>query len=354
MDENRRTVRPAKAHDAGFHRSGQTHRQILLVLASLCLVLPGLVLLVSSGRLSLEPQPARPHRIGLLTGGSALPAWDAFREGLRDLGHVEGQNILIEYRVADGHPDRIPALVAELVELDVAAIVVVSDQAIQAMRQATTTIPIVMVACDAVAAGFIASLARPGGNVTGVTCMSSAVTGKRLELLRDTLGTTPYTGVLWNAGDPGKQVEWGEIETAAQTLGGQLESLGIREAQDINLAFETATRKHVDALVVLGDGFTIAHRSEIISAAARNRLPAMYAYKEFVEAGGLMAYGPSLMEMFRRNAYYVDRILKGTKPADLPVEQPMTFEFVINLKTAQVLGLTIPHHVLLQATEVLE
>ena len=247
-----------------------------------------------------------------------------------------------------------PALAAELVRLRVDAIYVAGDQVILAAKEATTTIPIVMVACDAVAAGLIASLSRPGGNITGITCLSSEISGKRLELLREASPNVSRLGVVWNAGDPGKAIEWRNIEVAARAVKMTPTSLEVRGPDDFNALFTATTRLHSDAFVVLGDALTLTNRRRIAELAARSGIPAMYGYREFVEAGGLMSYGPHLPDMYRRAADHVDKVLRGAKPADLPVEQPTKFEFVINLKTAKALGLTFPQSLLLRADQVIE
>ena len=277
-----------------------------------------------------------------------------FRQRLNELGYIEGQSIVLEVRYARGKQELLPALAAELVRLRVDAIYVAGDQVILAAKQATTTIPIVMVACDAVAAGLIASLSRPGGNITGITCLSSEISGKRLELLREASPNVSRLGVVWNAGDPGKAIEWRNTEVAARAVKMTPTSLEVRGPDDFNALFTATTRQHSDALVVLGDALTITNRRRIAELVARSGIPAMYGYREFVEAGGLMSYGPHLPDMYRRAADHVDKVLRGAKPADLPVEQPTKFEFVINLKTAKALGLTIPQSILQRADQVIE
>jgi putative ABC transport system substrate-binding protein len=211
-----------------------------------------------------------------------------------------------------------------------------------------------MLACDAVAAGFISSLARPGGNITGITCISSEIAGKRLELLRQMLPRAGRIGVLYNRDDPGKATEVRETEAAARALGMTVQVLGVRDGADFEGAFQTIGRERAELLVVLGDPLTVFHRARIIEFTSRSRTPAMYAYRVFVDTGGLISYGPSLEEMFRGVAVYVDKVLKGAKPADLPVEQPTKFELVINMKTAKALGLTVPQTIILQADHVIE
>jgi putative tryptophan/tyrosine transport system substrate-binding protein len=234
-------------------------------------------------------------------------------------------------------------------------IVAVGDAAINAAKHATSTIPIVMVAsADPVGSGFVASLARPGGNLTGLSALSPELSGKRLELLREAIPGASRLAVLVHPTDPAKARNMREIRTAAQTLGVQLQTLEVRGPDEFENAFTALTREHAEALLVLGDPLTLTYRIRIVDLVAKGRLPAMYDLREFVEAGGLMAYGPSLPDLFRRAAYYVDRILKGTKPGDLPVEQPVKFELVINLKTTKTLGLSLPPSLLFQANEVLQ
>ncbi len=295
-------------------------------------------------------------RVGTIIFGAPETAISLvpFRQRLNELGYIEGQNIVLEVRYARGKQELLPALAAELVRLRVDAIYVAGDQVILAAKEATTTIPIVMVACDAVAAGLIASLSRPGGNITGITCLSSEISGKRLELLREASPNVSRLGVVWNAGDPGKAIEWRNIEVAARAVKMTPTSLEVRGPDDFNALFTATTRLHSDAFVVLGDALTLTNRRRIAELAARSGIPAMYGYREFVEAGGLMSYGPHLPDMYRRAADHVDKVLRGAKPADLPVEQPTKFEFVINLKTAKALGLTFPQSLLLRADQVIE
>ena len=295
-------------------------------------------------------------RVGTIIFGAPETAISLvpFRQRLNELGYIEGQSIVLEVRYARGRQELLPALAAELVRLRVDAIYVAGDQVILAAKEATTTIPIVMVACDAVAAGLIASLSRPGGNITGITCLSSEISGKRLELLREASPNVSRLGVVWNAGDPGKAIEWRNIEVAARAVKMTPTSLEVRRPDDFNALFTATTRLHSDAFVVLGDALTLTNRRRIAELAARSGIPAMYGYREFVEAGGLMSYGPHLPDMYRRAADHVDKVLRGAKPADLPVEQPTKFEFVINLKTAKALGLTFPQSLLLRADQVIE
>jgi putative ABC transport system substrate-binding protein len=304
-------------------------------------------------------QSARIYRIGYLGpgSGSILPPAldDAFRQQLRQLGYVEGQNLKIEYRWAADKDEQLPRLAADLVRLKVDVIVVEGTPAIQAAKDATSAIPIVMrVSGDPVKMGFVESLARPGGNVTGLSTMSSGLAPKRLELLKEAVPKLKHVAVLWNAANPVKVLDWRETQAAARALGLKLQSLEVRGPTDFQGAFDYATRDPADALVVFADNLINSHRRQILDFAATRRSPAMYPYRGFVDEGGLMSYAPSDTDLFRRTAVYVDRILKGTKPADLPVERPEKFEFVINLKTAKALGLTIPQSLLLRADQVIE
>ena len=304
-------------------------------------------------------QPAaKVPRIGFLGNSTAdLEAnlVGPFRDGLRALGYEEGRNIVIEYRWAEGEYERFPALIAELVASNVDVIVTAGTPASLAVKKATTTIPLVMVAVgDPVATGLVASLARPGGNITGLTSISSEMEGKRLELLREVVPKVSHIAVLWNAASPIQVIEEGEVRAAAGVLGVKMLSLGVRTREEIDDALATIIRERSDALLVLADRLFLHHRTRIIDFAAQERLPGVQAYRELVEAGGLMSYGPSYADMHRRAAAYVDKILKGAKPADLPVERPVKFELVVNLKAAKALGLTIPPSVIFRADEIIE
>jgi putative ABC transport system substrate-binding protein len=291
-------------------------------------------------------------RIGVLTPAAeaSAPSLEAFRQGLRDLGYVEGQTIVLEYRFAAGQNERLPALAAELVQLPVDLLVTHSGPGAQAAKDATETIPIV-----AATGGdqVVASLARPGGNLTGLTLLTPELGGKRLELLKEALPHVSRIAVLQNAANPTSPAMLREIEAAARVLGLQLQSLAVRHPDELDRVFAVMTREGAEALLVPGDALFWYYRTRVVALATQHRLPAMFDAREFAEAGGLMTYGPSVLDSFRRAATYVDKILKGMKPADLPVEQPTTFELVINLKTAQALGLTIPPTLLFQANEVL-
>jgi putative tryptophan/tyrosine transport system substrate-binding protein len=297
-------------------------------------------------------------RIGFF--GNSTAALEAnlvepFREGLRDLGYVEGQNILIEYRWAEGEYERFPALTAELIALKVDVIVTAGTPASLAVKKAATSIPLVMVAVgDPVATGLVASLGRPGGNITGLTSISSEMEGKRLELLREVVPTLSHIAVLWNAASPIQVIDERETQAAAQVLGIKMLSLGVRTREDIEDALTTIVREQPGALLVLADRLFLHHRTHLMDFAAQHRLPGAHAYRELVEAGGLMSYGPSYADMQRRAATYVDKILKGAKPADLPVQAPTKFELVINHKAANALGIDVPPTLLARADEVIE
>jgi putative ABC transport system substrate-binding protein len=331
------------------HTSRLSRRQVVLGAA-------GLGLVAGCGRLPWQGQPpAKMHQIRYLSAFAPSPNDEAFRDGLRDLGYVGGQNIAIEWRWANEQLDRLPEFAADLVRLPVDVVVTSGIVASGAAQTATSTIPIVMAfGGDPVGTGLITSLAHPGGNITGVTNITSQLSGKPLELLRDVLPTLHTVAVLWNPAESVSVPALEETEAAARALHVQVQSLEVRDADEFEGAFEIAMRARADALIALPAAFITNHASQITTLAARSRLPAVYYRPEFVEVGGLMAYAPSIPALFRRAAYYVDRILKGTKPADLPVEQPMTFEFVVNMKTAQALGIIFPNEILLQVTEVIQ
>jgi putative tryptophan/tyrosine transport system substrate-binding protein len=302
-------------------------------------------------------QAGKAPRIGYLLDGSSSSAADridTFRDGLRDLGYVEGKNIVIDYRYAEGRFDRFPELAAELVRLKVYVIVAVSTVAARAAKNATRTIPIVALSGDPVETGLVASLARPGGNVTGLASLAPELSTKRLELLKEIVSKVSLVAVLWNPNGPAPVLAFKETQLAAKRLGLLLQSLEVRGPDDFESAFGGAIRERASALLVISDPLTNTHQRRIVELAAKNRLPAIYPIREFVQAGGLMAYAPDRLEQYRRVAYYVDKILKGAKPADLPVEQPTKFEFVINLKAAKQIGLTIPPNVLARADKVIK
>ena len=302
-------------------------------------------------------QTAKLPRIGILTlaVASSTAVFEGFRQGLRDLGWVEGRNIALEYRFAQGRPDGLSALAAELVRMKVDVIVIEGGQAALAAKHATQTIPIVMaVIDDPVKAGLVASLARPGGNVTGLTLFASELSGKRLQLLKEVVPRSTLVAVIRNVTHPNAADLWGETEAAARSLDLRLQSVEVRSPADLGGAFKAVTSARPSAFITLADGMLFYNRTRIVDFAAQSQLPAIYPDREFAKAGGLMAYGPSLASNFRRAATYVDKILKGAKPADLPVEQPTKFELVINAKTAKALGLTIPLAVLARADEVIQ
>jgi putative tryptophan/tyrosine transport system substrate-binding protein len=304
-------------------------------------------------------QPKKVPRIGYLSsgsGGANSPRAEAFRQGLRELGYVEGKNIAFEYRNAEGKLDRIPDLAAELVRMKVDVILTGGNSAIRAAKKATSTIPIVMPhTADPVADGFVVSLARPGGNITGLTSSPGyELSGKRLELLKETLPSATRVAVLRDPANLGTAQSLKETEAASQPLKLHVESLEVRNSRDFEAAFQAAATKRAGALMVLAGGLFNTHRSRIVKLAAENRLPAMYSEPEYVLAGGLMSYATNIEDLYRRAATYVDKILKGANPADLPVEQPMKFEFMINLRAAKQIGLTIPPNVLVRADRVIK
>jgi len=301
-------------------------------------------------------QAGKVFRIGIL---ETIPAaqnaanLDALRKGLRELGYVEGRNLIIEYRSADGRAERFPELASELVRLKADLIVTRGTPAARAAMGATATIPVVMATMGDPRA-MVASFARPGGNITGVTTFSTELTAKRIELLKELVPNLSRVALLHNMGNPAAPPEWEETKTAARSLGLQAELLDVRSEGDLGRAFERAVRQHVNALLIGADGLTQLHRQMIVDLVARNRLAASYPAREFVEAGGLIAYAVNYPDLYFRFASFVDRIFKGAKPAELPVEQPTKFELVINLKTARALGLTIPQSLLVRADEVIQ
>ncbi len=317
-----------------------------------------LALGVLAGPLITEAQEAaKVWRIGFLHGATAsglASQVEALRAGLRDLGYVEGKNLVIEFRWADGNFERLPGLVAELVRLQVDLIVASGSPAIRAAKAATTTIPIVMASSgDVVALGLVASLARPGGNITGSTAVAPESTAKRLELLKEAFPRTRQVAVLLNPDSPGRGPTLQAMEVTAKSLKLELHPFGVRGPGDIDSAFVAMAKRRIDAVVTDDDGVLATYVEAIARHAVKIRLPSI-GRSELPEAGGLMAYGADRRELFRRAAYFVDRILKGAKPADLPVEQPTKFDLVINLKTAKALGLTIPPSLLLRADQVIQ
>jgi putative ABC transport system substrate-binding protein len=298
-------------------------------------------------------QPKKVPRIGYESGVSSTEREEAFRQGLRELGYVEGQNIVIEWRFAQGKPDQVPRNAAELVRLKVDVIVTGGATDTRAAKEATATIPIVMTNDnDPVGTGMVASLARPGGNITGLASLSAELRGKQLELLKETLPRLSHVVALYGPGTQSSAVK--ETEVVARSLGLKLQSQVVKELDDLNRAFETISKARTGALMVGGGLFATAQRKPIVEFAAKSRLPAIYYRPEFVEDGGLMSYDANRNDLARRAAVFVDKILKGTKPADLPVEQPQKFELVINLKAAKRIGLTIPPNVLARADKVIK
>jgi putative tryptophan/tyrosine transport system substrate-binding protein len=317
------------------------------------------VLTLLSRREVAGQQISKIPRIGFLAVGSRQGRAfliEGFRQGLREHGYVEGQNIVIEYRFSEDRNDRLPALAAELVAMKVRLILASGTPASFAAKEATSTIPIVMggIAADPVETGLVATLARPGGNITGMSMMTSQLGGKRLELLQRTLPGLARVAVFWNPPNPAYGPILKELEAAAQTLRLKLQRLEVRVPGDFEGAFEAAVRQRAGALILPGDPLVANRPRMVADLALKYRLPAMMDIKEFVEAGGLMSLGLDLVESYRRAATYVDKILKGAKPAELPMEQPTKFDLFVNLKTARVLGLTIPQSVLLQATRVIQ
>ena len=320
-----------------------------------------ILFLLSASLGTAAAQPAgKVPRIGYLSPGFATDPMrerflEAFRQGLRELGYVEGQNIAIESRWTEGKDDRLPALAADLVRSKVDVIVTLSGAATQAAQQATRTIPIVMsLVNDPVGSGLVASLARPGGNVTGLTVMSPDLAGKQLQLLKEVVPKVSRVALLRNPDNPAAAAMLREAEAAARALGVRLQTLEARNPQEIDSAFAAMTRERAGALVILPDGIFLNQRSQIAELAAKRRLPSIRQCGSYAEAGGLMSYGANYLDLMRRAATFVDKILKGAKPADLPVEQPTKFELVINLRTAKAIGLTIPPALLQRADQIID
>jgi putative ABC transport system substrate-binding protein len=319
-----------------------------------------LVLFVTTVILAFVPiaeaqQPKKVPRIGFQSAASPsanAARIEAFRQGLRELGYVEGENIVIEYRYAEGKLDRLSVLAAELVRLKVEIIVTAAPSSTRAAKEATSTIPIVMAYdSDPVGNGFVASLARPGRNITGLSSLAPEISGKQLELLKEIVPRLSHVAVLRTRRDAQRSKE---MELAAEALGVKLQYLDVLDPKDIETAFREAGKARADAVVVLATPILESARTQVADLAAKSRLPAIYHVAEFVEAGGLMSYGASFIDLYRRAAIYVDKIIRGAKPADLPVEQPTKFEFVINLKAAKQIGLTIPPNLLARADKVIK
>jgi ABC-type uncharacterized transport system substrate-binding protein len=309
------------------------------------------------GAVATAQQPTKIPQIGYLTAASrsTIPARiEAFRQGMRELGYVEDKNIVIEWRFGERKEDRLPALAAELVRLKVDVIVTGGPISTRRAKEATVSIPIVMAQdTDPVGSGFVASLARPGGNITGLATLAPEISGKRLELLKEVVPRLSRVVVLGSSTEPANAQSLKETELAAGALGVKLQHVDVLAPKDIETAFRAASKGRADAVLVLASSVANSQRTQIAELAVKNRLPAVYYQTEFVEDGGLMSYGVSFTDLFRRTATYVDKILKGAKPADLPVEQPIKFEFIINLKAAKQIGLTIPPNVLARADKVI-
>jgi putative tryptophan/tyrosine transport system substrate-binding protein len=295
-------------------------------------------------------------KIGVLQVGTGTILFEAFKNGMRERGYVEGQHVVFEYRSSEGRSERLHEAAAELVRMNVDLIVTSTDQAIAAVKQQTQTIPIVMAnSTDPVGTGFVASLARPGGNITGNSAMSPELSAKRLELLREVVPGLSRIAMLWNPDIRGAVLDYRETEGAARSLRLQLQSVEVSRADDLERAFSAITRGRAEALLVPAvSPVMYSNRNQVARLAQQNRLPSMFGTRDYAEAGGLMAYGPSAADQWRRAARYVDKILKGARPGDLPVQQPSKYELVINLKTAKALSLTIPPSLLLRADQVLE
>lgn len=310
---------------------------------------------VASRPLDAFAQPSgKIWRMGFLAQGYEK-FYDALFDGLRDFGYSEGQNLVVERRYAEGHAERFPEFAAEMVRLNVDIIIVTTTPAALAVKKATTTIPVVFPnAISPVESGVVASLAHPGGNVTGGAAQTAALSTKRLEILKEVVPGLSRVAVLWNTANPALSYPWKQTQSAAGELGISLRSLEVRDPKDIEAAFVVMAQDRPDALIVLQDALTLQHRKEIIEFAIQRRLPGMFVAKEWVSVGGLMSYGESLSDMYHRGAYFVDKIFKGTKPADLPVEQVTKFELVLNLKTAKAMDLTIPEAFVATADDVIE
>ena len=314
------------------------------------------VTLAPCGAVALAQQQTKVSKIGWLSArGAANIGQETIVGMLRDLGYVEGKNIAFEYRFADDKLDRLPALAEELVRLKVDVLVTPGTPGALALKKATQTIPIVFTdVTDPVATGLVDSLARPGGNITGYTSVETALAGKRLELLKETVPKLLRIAVLWDPQNPSSAQEWKETQTAAVTLGLQLHSMAVRSADRYENAFKEAVKARSTALAACSTPLAASNQERIVELAAKNRLPAIYVQGSFVVSGGLMSYGADRTERYKRVAVFVDKILKGTKPAEIPVEQPTKFEFIINLKAAKQIGLTIPPNVLARATKVIK
>lgn len=313
--------------------------------------------LITHAVASNAQQPKKMFRVGLLSGGSLAPSSSpaSIEQGLFRLGYVEGQNIAFDRRFASGQMDRLPALAAELAQLPLDVIVALSYPAVLAVKQATSTIPIVMLgAGDPVATGLVASFARPGGNLTGVSALETELSGKRIDLLKESFPKLASVAVLWNSADRGMTLKFAELERAAQGLRILVHALAVREPKDFDVAFAALTKKRADSLFVITDPLINGNRKQLLDLAIKNRFPAMYENSSYVDDGGLMSYGPLQSETLEIALRHVDKILKGTKPSDIPIEQPMRFDFSVNLKTANQIGVSIVPNVLVRADKVIK
>jgi putative ABC transport system substrate-binding protein len=316
-------------------------------------LLAGAAIAMFSASVSAQQSAKLPTIGWLQNNASTFPAYEGFREGLRELGYVEGRNVHVEVREASGNLDRLPELASELVRLRVDVLYVAADQGLRAAKQATTTIPIVVLACDPLDR-FIVSLARPGGSATRVTCISSDLAGKRLELLKELVPAVSRVAVLFNPNDPNKLPEYLLMREAASRLNLTVQSFEAEHPGQFEAAFAAIVQSNAQALVILADALMNFNAKQVAQLALSSRLPAIYGFAEFPEAGGLLSYGTSLREEHRHAARYIDKILKGARPGDLPVEQPTTFELVINLKAAKALGIEVPPTMIARANKVIE
>ena len=329
-------------------------RRIVERIFDLRLLISGSCALLLALSLPVQAQSKIP-RVGIIfIGGRDQPHLEAFKQGLRERGYVEGKNIVLEYRYAEGKFDRVPALVDELVRMKVDIIVTTSSISARAARKATKTIPIVMTTGSPVEQGLAESLAKPGGNVTGLTVMAVELTGKRLEILKETLPKMTRAAALWAPGQTEAVKGFKETQEAARGFSLRLQSVELHNAQELEKVFAEISKGRADALVVVLDPLVTLHSKRIVDLALKHHLPGMYPTRQFAEEGGLMAYGPLIADLYRRAAMYVDKILRGAKPGEIPIEQPTKFELVINLKTAKVLGLTIPPEIMVRATRVIQ
>ena len=326
------------------------------MLKKLSLIL--VVSVITSVQIAHAQQPAKVPRIAYVAAASLAAnanRVEAFKQGLRELGYVEGKNIVVEWRFADGEDSRLPALVAELLRLKIDIIVAGGPSVTGVAQRATSTIPIVMgFHLDPVGSGVIASLARPGGNITGLSSLSPEISGKQLELLKEVVPALSRVAIIGNSTEPGYAQVLKELELAAGALKLKLQLRDVLDGKDIESAYQAARKERADAVLLLNSAVLNSHRAQLVDLAVKRRLPAAYPFPQYVEAGGLMSYGTNYSDLFRRAATYVDKILKGRTPADLPVEQPIKFEFIINLKAAKQIGLTIPPQVLARADKVIK